>query len=200
MECIPEEGPKSAYDNQAYISIIQPVDSGFDSYENIQHPEDYPSYENLEDESYEKIDPPKSYQSSKFSSPPSPLIESYENLSFQSPTEPYQNLIFQNEKSEPKKQSIPVYATLKKAPMNVPKNEMEEEDSPVYENYDFHEQAIYQNVVVKEGKMRTVSEAKATDVHRSKSTDVYAQVRMLRRSVQEVNSLLEQPKKSELIL
>ena len=73
--------------------------------------------------------------------------------------------------------SIPVYATCKK----VSKTELE--DCPVYENYDFQEQAIYQNMMVSpKGRMIPAKNVK--------SNDVYAQVKFLRMSVQEVNAII----------
>ena len=72
--------------------------------------------------------------------------------------------------------SIPVYATCKKL-------SKAQEDCPVYENYDFQEQAIYQNMMVSpKGRMIPAKNVK--------SNDVYAQVKFLRMSVQEVNAII----------
>ena len=233
MNQIPEETSNqqkgASFDNKAYLSLNYQVDSGFGSYEevktgkrlsttyeNIEHPDDYPNYENLEEESYEKVETP--VQKLNFVPPP-PLLpdenlqETYENLDFQPnnadfQSENYQNIDFEEpSKKKTEKKVIPVYATLKKAPLSIP-NSKDLDDTPVYENYDFQEQAIYQNMAVSNsGKMLPISESKRRQSAPSlahcgtkNSTDVYAQVKILRKSVQEVNAMLEQPKKSNLIL
>ena len=197
----------SAFDNQAYLSMN--LDSGFDSspssYENVPRSIDSdPSYENIEEElealSYENIEPPLTYQNAL--KIPDHTSEEYENLKFDK-TE-----LTANDKGH---KAIPVYATLKKPPKI-----SEEEESPVYENYDFQEQAIYQNMMVSGPKGRLVpssakvsSAASTTSGHPTKSAvksnDVYAQVKFLRMSVQEVNAIIEQEvpnlsKRSELVI
>ena len=177
MECIPEEAT-TAFDNQTYQSLNyhpQTSDSGFDSYEEVtnskqKHPQkyenvdfdktpeekepdetDFPSYENLEDEqSYENIEPPLNYQNIEFALPlPPPVLppptslQSLPNLSHDA--EAYENLQFQSlTETSPK---IPVYAISTKKKNSAP-IAMEEEEAPVYENYDFQEEAIYQNMLV----------------------------------------------------
>merc|ERR1712066_183233 len=113
--------------------------------------------------------------------------------------ESYENVDFQKE--------IPVYAVPKKL-SHTPSVAFEEE-APVYENYDFQEEAIYQNMVLnRSGKLLPAKVNQQQDIERDRrqsaparpqTSDVYAQVKILRRSVQEVNAMLE-PKKSELIL
>ena len=177
MECIPEEAT-TAFDNQTYQSLNyhpQTADSGFDSYEEVtnnkqKHPQkyenvdfdktpeepepdetDFPSYENLEDEqSYENIEPPLNYQNIEFAIPlPPPVLppptslQSLPNLSHDA--EAYENLQFQSLTDTPAK--IPVYAISTKKKNSAP-IAMEEEEAPVYENYDFQEEAIYQNMLV----------------------------------------------------
>ena len=148
MDSIPEELVNLAFDNQAYINMSFPdsgIDSAPSSYENVELPyENVPeaaaeaSYENVVDQSYENIDPPLNYQNLDFSTI-TPTFEDYENLKFQEEEEndvqeSYQNVDFA---VEPFK-AVPVYATLKKAPMGAPiAKAEEEEEGPVYENYDF---------------------------------------------------------------
>ena len=68
--------------------------------------------------------------------------ESYENLQFQSLTEPISS-----------NKIIPVYAISTKKKNSAP-IAMEEEEAPVYENYDFQEEVIYQNMLVnRSGKL-----------------------------------------------
>eukprot|EP00093_Oithona_nana_P005465 05465.XXX_122242_120688_1 [CDS] Oithona nana genome sequencing. len=199
-----EQEGNLAFDNRAYLSLSFPQDSGFDSYEPMKEKqfyenvkeqsddqeEDFPSYENIEgsSESYENIRDPSSsqlnYQNLDFIPPP-PILKSMPELREES----YENVDFQKE--------IPVYAVPKKV-NNVA---IEEEEAPVYENYDFQEEAIYQNMVVKKGKLMP---ANNNNNNRRQSApartgDVYAQVKMLKRSVQEVNALME-PKRSDFIL
>lgn len=237
MECIPEEA--LAFENKAYLSLQFPasatvtaaaVDSGFESYEDVKSKNMYENVENLkenlekiqdEDESYENIEPPPNYQNIDFTPPlipppnyqeePSEPTETYENLKFNSlietHDETYQNIQF----AEKNPKATPVYATLKKGPLNgAPLVDPEgvEDDSPVYENYDFQEEAIYQNMVVKRavgsGSRKlipaTASARRQSVPARPSTSEVYAQVKLLRRSVQEVNAMLEQqPKRSELI-
>jgi hypothetical protein len=109
--------------------------------------------------------------------------------------------------------AVPIYATLKKGLLGAPIAIQEEEDttaSPVYENYDFQEEAIYQNMVVcskgnglvpatLKGHRRRSAPAKVVGSKKINSGttttnyngDVYAQVKFLRMSVQEVNALIK---------
>lgn len=185
MDCIPEEN--LAFDNKSYISVnFPPIDSGLDSYEEVKTFE-APSYENIEEECYEKIEPPLNYQNIEFVPPP-PMLMSLPNLNSEE-GETYENLKF-NSLTPPK--SPPIYATPNKTPKI--------EESPVYENYDFQEQAIYQNIKVeKSGKMMPVNSRRLSAPAKPSTSDVYAQVKMLRRSVQEVNAMLEPSKRSELV-
>ena len=175
MECIPEEATATAFDNQAYLSVNYPqtADSGFDSYEevtnkqkstahqqqqtkyeNVEFREEeeessFPSYENVEDESYENIEPPLNYQNIDFVQHmplpppilPPPSLQSLPNLTHDA--EAYENLQFQS-LTEPIK--TPVYAISSKKKTSAPI--AMDEEAPVYENYDFQEQAIYQNMLV----------------------------------------------------
>ena len=71
----------------------------------------------------------------------------------------------------------------------------------------FQEEAIYQNMVLNQGKLMPANNnnnTKNENNNRRQSApartgDVYAQVKMLKRSVQEVNALIE-PKRSDFIL
>ena len=178
MECIPEEATTAfdnqTYQSLNYHP--QTADSGFDAYEEVtnskqKHPQkyenvdfdktpekeepdetDFPSYENLEDEqSYENIEPPLNYQSIEFAIPlPPPVLppptslQSLPNLSHDA--EAYENLQFQS-LTDTTPTKIPVYAISSKKKNSAP-IAMEEEEAPVYENYDFQEEAIYQNMLV----------------------------------------------------
>ena len=151
-------------------------DSGFDSYEEVpnskqKHPQkyenvdfdktpeepdetDFPSYENLEEEeqSYENIEPPLNYQNIEFAIPlPPPVLppptslQSLPNLSHDA--EAYENLQFQS-LTDTSPKPIPVYAISTKKKTSAPIAMEEVEEAPVYENYDFQEEAIYQNMLV----------------------------------------------------
>ena len=187
MECIPEEAV-TAFDNQAYIGINFPqasADSGFASYEEVASKQKFvhqkyenvdfresptplenieenrfPSYEDLEEESYENIEPPLNYQNVDFVMPlpppilPPPTLQSLPNLSnHNNEAESYENLQFQS-LTDPTSNKIPVYAISTKKKNSAP-IAMDEEEAPVYENYDFQEEAIYQNMLVnRSGKLQ----------------------------------------------
>jgi hypothetical protein len=128
---------------------------------------------------------------------PPPTLQSLPNLSSQSnEAESYENLQFQS-LTDPTSNKVPVYAISTKKKNSAP-IAMEEEEAPVYENYDFQEDAIYQNMMVSpKGRMIPAKNVK--------SNDVYAQVKFLRMSVQEVNAIIEEEvpnlsKRSELVM
>ena len=170
MGPIPEE--MIAFDNQAYhsLNLDSGFDSSPSSYENVPRSIDTseePSYENIDEDlealSYENIEPPLTYQNKSLEENrlPSCQFEEYENLKFQQKTEigpippPPPNTTLpqkganSNLKDSPKPvhKAIPVYATCKKTPkITLAETEDEaddfEEESPVYENYDFQVQLI----------------------------------------------------------
>lgn len=156
MDSIPEElladasNQQLAFDNQAYLGLtFHAQDSGLDSAPS-SFDDEAPAYENIE--KYENIDPPLNYQNLDFSSQQNQLAEEtsaeeYENLKFEEEEEllfqsTYQNVDFANQPFK----ATPVYATLKKAPLGAPiakaEGEDEEEEGPVYENYDFQASKI----------------------------------------------------------
>ena len=149
------------------LNLDSGFDSSPSSYENVPRSIDSsedPSYENIDEElealSYENIEPPLSYQNKCLEEnrmTTSCQFEEYENLKFQKTeivpppppppalTSTSTTLLPQTNlhlKESPKAvhKAIPVYATCKKTPkitLAETEDEHDDEDSPVYENYDF---------------------------------------------------------------
>ena len=79
--------------------------------------------------------------------PPPSNLQSLPNLTSHD-SEVYENLQFQS-LTDSTSTKIPVYAISTKQKKNSAPIAMEEqEEAPVYENYDFQEEAIYQNMLV----------------------------------------------------
>ena len=84
-------------------------------------------------------------------------------------------------------------------------SERHQEDGPIYENYDFGEEAVYQNMIAADGKIypaKNNDKRKSSNIPQARrksapsktnndDDEVYAQVKFLRKTVQEVNALLE---------
>ena len=152
------------------LNLDSGFDSSPSSYENVPRSIDSseePSYENIDEDlealSYENIEPPLTYQNKSMEEnrlAPSCQFEEYENLKFQKteigplpPPPPLDSTLPQKGlsdtflKDSPKTvhKAIPVYATCKKTPkITLAETEDEgdeyDEESPVYENYDFQVQ------------------------------------------------------------
>ena len=247
-------GPQMSYENilqgrqqmkpdkEQYQNVIRESSragsgfSGSDEYENIKAPsadnedDDLPEYQNVEVVSSSNFCTiPRQKKSSRKSRQDSDHVPSiYQNIDFVSQLTPNGNNKKETSRSK-KKLSL-------SNKEEVGRQQREEEESPIYENYDFGEQSVYQNAVVHQGKVTPINSKNKAQIrklshsksHRSHSThaissssrrsssssggggahpvgsvslcpqvdnsdadEVYAQVRFLRKSVQEVNALLE---------
>ena len=180
-------------------------------------------------EPYENVsvpEPDRTYQNMNLSNQPPKLPEKKRKKLYPSDFGVRQKVLYQNldfalpksKKATPIKPSRRSTAKdVKDSVQSITKSirDLEEEDkveSPVYENYNFGEQTVYQNIVSSrshKGRMVPAVDSKNSKINsRSKANfilfhnlevsqdsklddDVYAQVKFLRKTVEEVNSLLE---------